>query len=99
MKLYADAWSGWEVPKQEQIDAALECMLHVPGPVFVHCEHGSDRTGTLCACWRIKFDGWSAVKAIEESLFGLGTHGLHEGWLEAAVWEFSRRVSGSSGIQ
>jgi hypothetical protein len=96
MKLYADAWSGWKVPLQEQIDAALEQIV---GRTFVHCKRGSDRTGTVCACRRIKFDRWSAAKAIEESLFGLGSHGLHEGWMEAAVWEFSRRVSGSSGIQ
>ena len=34
--------------------------------VFVHCFHGSDRTGLMCAMYRIIFDGWNKQEAIEE---------------------------------
>jgi protein tyrosine/serine phosphatase len=35
-------------------------------PVFIHCYHGSDRTGMMNAIYRIFFQGWSKEKAIDE---------------------------------
>lgn len=35
-------------------------------PVFLHCAHGADRTGTMCAIWRIVRDGWERDEAIRE---------------------------------
>ena len=43
-------------------------------PVFVHCERGADRTGTMCALYRIAFCGWSkagAIREMQEGGFGL----------------------------
>jgi len=46
-------------------------------PVFVHCQHGADRTGTMCAIYRIAVQGWSKDKAIEEMTKGdFGFHGI-----------------------
>ena len=35
-------------------------------PVLVHCQHGADRTGTMCAMYRILCEGWTADEAIAE---------------------------------
>jgi len=35
-------------------------------PAFVHCRHGSDRTGTMCALYRIAVQGWDKEDAIKE---------------------------------
>ncbi len=35
-------------------------------PVFVHCERGADRTGTMCAMYRITVCGWTKQQAIGE---------------------------------
>jgi protein tyrosine/serine phosphatase len=35
-------------------------------PVFVHCQRGADRTGTMCAMYRIVVCGWTKQQAIEE---------------------------------
>jgi protein tyrosine phosphatase (PTP) superfamily phosphohydrolase (DUF442 family) len=47
-------------------------------PVFVHCQHGSDRTGTMSAAYRIVVQGWSKDEAIREMT--RGGFGYHEGW-------------------
>lgn len=44
-------------------------------PVYIHCYHGSDRTGMLCAIYRIFFQGWHKDKAIYEMIHG--GYGFH----------------------
>jgi protein tyrosine/serine phosphatase len=39
-------------------------------PVFVHCQRGAERTGTMCAVYRIVAEGWSKDEAIEEMTKG-----------------------------
>jgi len=45
-------------------------------PVFVHCQHGSDRTGLMCAAFRVAVQGWSKQEAIAE--WTQGGFGFHE---------------------
>lgn len=47
-------------------------------PVFVHCQHGADRTGTMCAIYRIAVQGWSKDQAVEEMT--KGGFGYHSIW-------------------
>ena len=35
-------------------------------PVFVHCRQGADRTGMMCAMYRIVVCGWTKPEAIDE---------------------------------
>ena len=44
-------------------------------PLLVHCRHGSDRTGLVCALYRVLVQGWSKDEAIEEMV--LGEYGFH----------------------
>jgi protein tyrosine/serine phosphatase len=39
-------------------------------PVFVHCQRGVERTGIMCAAYRIIVEGWSKKEAIEEMTKG-----------------------------
>ena len=39
-------------------------------PVFVHCQRGSDRTGTMCAMYRIVVCGWTKEQALAEMKHG-----------------------------
>ena len=48
-------------------------------PVFIHCHHGKDRTGTVVACYRISHDGWTAERAkYEAQRYG-------PGWVEIGM--------------
>ncbi len=47
-------------------------------PVLVHCEHGSDRTGTMVAIYRIAFEGWTKAQATDEMVDG--GFGFHPMW-------------------
>lgn len=47
-------------------------------PLLVHCQHGSDRTGTMVAIYRIAYEGWSKSQATEEMING--GYGFHPMW-------------------
>lgn len=47
-------------------------------PVFVHCYRGADRTGMMCAIYRITVQGWSKAEATEEMT--KGGFGFYSGW-------------------
>lgn len=39
-------------------------------PVFIHCQRGADRTGTMCAIYRVAVQDWSKDEAIDEMTKG-----------------------------
>ena len=47
-------------------------------PLFIHCTHGVDRTGTMAALYRIEAQGWQPSAAFEEMRL-LGFHGWFRG--------------------
>ena len=66
-------------PTDEQVSIVLKVIETLPGPVFIHCQHGCDRTGTIVACYRIKHDQWEGGKALAEAVhYGMS-------WLERGM--------------
>lgn len=59
--------SGAGRPNEEQVRQILSLFESYPDPVFVHCQHGCDRTGTIVACYRIQHDHWSGDLALREA--------------------------------
>ncbi len=53
-------------------------------PVLVHCQHGADRTGTVCAVYRMVVQGWTKEEAIREMTDG--GYGFHEVWKNLPKW-------------
>jgi protein tyrosine/serine phosphatase len=48
-------------------------------PVFVHCQHGADRTGVMSAIYRIVVQGWRKQDAIDEmARGGFGFHSIYQ---------------------
>jgi protein tyrosine/serine phosphatase len=63
-----------EPPTDDEIRLFLATVLDpAKRPVFVHCAGGRDRTGTMCALYRIEVDGWTAEKAHAE-MVSFGWH-------------------------
>ena len=48
------------------------------GPVVVHCHHGADRTGLICALYRMLSQGWTREAALDELING--GFGFHPIW-------------------
>ena len=47
-------------------------------PIFVHCQRGADRTGMICAMYRVVFCGWTKPAAIQE--MKEGGFAFNPGW-------------------
>lgn len=54
-------------PTDEELDRFFDVVLDASRrPAFIHCAHGRDRTGALCAVYRIEAQGWTNERALEE---------------------------------
>ena len=75
LPIRANAYDS-EPPTEDQIRRFFQVVLDpAQGPVYFHCLHGKDRTGTMGALYRIEVDGWTNEEAIEEMRsFGYHTY-------------------------
>ena len=93
LTLKAYNWDPVLAPNQAQIRTALTYMdseiAEGRSKVLVHCQYGSDRTGTLLACWRMHHAGWRLEDALHEALFDLGFHGEHDLLMATAAIRFA----------
>lgn len=65
LRLYRMKLAAGKVTREELMDCLL-VISNAPKPILVHCWHGSDRTGIVCAAYRIVMQGWTPEKALEE---------------------------------
>jgi protein tyrosine phosphatase (PTP) superfamily phosphohydrolase (DUF442 family) len=72
--IYMKAWH----PEDKEVVRFLQIVTDkARRPVFFHCQHGADRTGTMCAIYRIAIQGWSKEDAVKEMVEGgYGFHGI-----------------------
>jgi protein tyrosine phosphatase (PTP) superfamily phosphohydrolase (DUF442 family) len=79
--IYMKAWH----PEEKEVVRFLQIVTNPKRtPVLVHCLHGADRTGTMCAIYRVSVQGWSKKEAIQEmTQGGFGFHGI---WDNLIKW-------------
>ncbi|MFH0952703.1 MAG: dual specificity protein phosphatase family protein [Verrucomicrobiota bacterium] len=74
-RMYVKPWH----PEEKEVVRFLQIVADTnAAPVFVHCQHGADRTGTMCAIYRIVICGWTKEDAIREMTEG--GFGYHPVW-------------------
>lgn len=79
----------WSWNLDEEADERFFALLDKsPKPVLVHCWHGADRTGALCARYRVEKQGWSAEDAITEMM--RGGFGFHSIWEKIPEWVYEQ---------
>ncbi|MBI4555956.1 MAG: dual specificity protein phosphatase family protein [Candidatus Hydrogenedentes bacterium] len=79
--IYMKAWH----PEQKEIVRFLKIVTDpTRTPVLVHCQHGADRTGALCALYRIVIQGWTKEEALREMTEG--GFGFHKAWQNLPAW-------------
>ena len=79
--IYMKAWH----PERKEVVRFLQLVTNEKRtPVLVHCEHGADRTGTMCALYRVAVEDWSKTEAIREMTEG--GYGFHEVWRNLPNW-------------
>ena len=73
---------AWEAEEEEVVDFLKIATDPDRKPVFVHCQHGADRTGLMVASYRIVEMGWTKEEAIREMKDGgFGYHTIWKGLL------------------
>jgi len=78
-------------PSDEDVRRFFDVVLDpARRPVFVHCAQGKDRTGTMCALYRMEVQGWSNEDALAE-MQRMGFHD-HYSDLERFVREYRPRT-------
>ncbi|MCB9898260.1 MAG: tyrosine-protein phosphatase [Planctomycetes bacterium] len=61
--IFAKPWH----PELEDVRAFLRVAVDpARQPVLVHCQRGADRTGLMCAAYRMVVQGWSKDAALDE---------------------------------
>ncbi len=72
-------------PEREDVIRFLKIVTDTNRtPVLVHCQHGADRTGTMCAIYRVAVQGWTKEEATREMTDG--QYGFHEVWFNLPPW-------------
>jgi len=80
-QIYMKTWH----PEEEDVVRFLRIVSDpARAPVLVHCQHGADRTGSMCAIYRIAVKGWSKEEALREMTEG--GFNFHEIWINLLPW-------------
>ena len=66
-------------PEDDDVAAVLRIVTdRRRTPVYVHCHHGADRTGLMCAAYRMAVENRPRAEAIREMV--RGGYGYHRMW-------------------
>ncbi len=98
-RMYMKAWH----PEREDVVRFLR-IVTTPNrtPVLVHCLHGADRTGTMCAVYRVAVQGWTKEEAIREMTEGgFNFHAIFDNlpaWIQDLDMESIKQDAGMKTI-
>lgn len=92
--------TAWDIHEKDIVRVLRILRNSAGGPYLVHCQHGADRTGLICAMYRIVFQNWTKEDAIREMV--QGGYGFHKIWnnivdyiKKADIDKFRKEILGS----
>jgi protein-tyrosine phosphatase len=92
-------WSALHDPRTEEVRRFFEILRENPEKrIFVHCEVGADRTGTMVALYRIAGQGWTADDAVRE----MKAYHFHSFWfthLGRYVEKFPQQLASDAALR
>lgn len=75
MKFISKPMSGFWSPDDNQVNSILAIVSnHTQRPIFIHCQHGQDRTGLIVGLYRVFYESWEPARAYQEML----DNGFHQ---------------------
>ncbi len=77
-------------PTKACVEKAINLMADVDRHVFIHCLSGVDRTGFVCAVYRMRIQNWGYNAALEEWI-KLGRHKWYFYW-EPALKKYAGKA-------
>jgi protein tyrosine/serine phosphatase len=91
MTFISQPMSGFWYPNDDEVNGILALLADAnQRPIFVHCQHGEDRTGLIIALHRVFDEGWSPADAHAE-MIAMGFHEilwfLHHYYEVKTGWE------------
>jgi protein tyrosine/serine phosphatase len=98
MRFISLPWNAFDAPTDGQVRAFLELLRDNPDKrIYVHCQQGRDRTGTMIALYRIAADHWCPDSAVAE----MHAYHYHHFWfphLETYVRRFPQRLATDTSL-
>jgi protein tyrosine phosphatase (PTP) superfamily phosphohydrolase (DUF442 family) len=74
---------AWHAEEEDAVKFLQIVTDRKRSPVLVHCQHGADRTGTMCALYRVAVQGWTKEEALKEMTEGgFGFHGIWDNLIQ-----------------
>jgi protein tyrosine phosphatase (PTP) superfamily phosphohydrolase (DUF442 family) len=69
MTFISEPMSGFWTPNDAEVNQIEAIMADTSRrPIFVHCQHGEDRTGLIVGLHRVFHEGWTPAAAYKEML-------------------------------
>jgi protein tyrosine/serine phosphatase len=69
MTFISEPMSGFWAPNDAEVSQIEAIMAdHSRRPIFVHCQHGEDRTGLIVGLYRVETEHWSPATAYHEMI-------------------------------
>ena len=86
-------WHPWDTPADTDVERFFGILAANPhSKIYVHCQEGRDRTGTMIALYRVAVDHWCPDSAVAE----MRAYHYHHFWfphLETYVQNFPQRLA------
>ncbi len=98
MRFISLPWHAWDQPGDYEVSQFFTLLGSNPrSKVYVHCQQGRDRTGTMVALYRVAVDHWCPANAVAE-MKAYHYHHFFFPQLETYVENFPRRVAGDQSL-